>query len=183
QLLLVLLLAFLAARPFIERPAGLAGDVVVVIDTSASMASTDIPPDRLTEAKAKLLERLRDLPADGTVSVIAAGKTARVVINGTTDLGRVRAAIEGIVPSPATGDLGDALTLADALASRAGDAEILVATDAALAIAPTGRLSHKVTVIPVGRERKNQAIVALAIRPASSGVTKSVFVSVANLDI
>jgi Ca-activated chloride channel homolog len=183
QLLLVVLLAIIAARPFLERPAGLAGDVVVVIDTSASMGATDIPPDRLTEAKAKVLEKLRDLPANGTVSVIAAGRTARVVVNGTTDLGRVRAAIEGITVSPTTGDLGDALNLANALAARAGDAEILVATDAALAIKPTNRLDHKVSVLQVGRDRKNQAIVALAVRSAPSGVTRSVFVSVANLDI
>lgn len=183
QLLLVALLAILAARPFLERPAGLAGDVVVVIDTSASMGAADVPPDRLTEAKRQVFDALKELPADGTVSVIAAGGSARVVVNGTTDLGRVRAAIEGITVSPATGDLGDALTLADALASRAGDAEILVATDAALAIPPTGRLGHEVKVLQVGRERRNQAIVALAVRPASSGVTRSVFVSVANLDI
>ena len=183
QLLLVLLLAILAARPFLERPAGLAGDVVIVIDTSASMAATDVPPSRLAEAKSKVLEALRDLPANGTVSVIAAGGTARVVVNGTTDLGRVRAAIEGISVSPTTGDLGDALTLADALASRAGDADILVATDAALAIKPTARLNHEVRVLQVGRERRNQAIIALAVRPAPSGVTRSVFVSIANLDI
>ncbi len=183
QLLLVALLAILAARPFLERPAGLAGDVVIVIDTSASMASTDVPPSRLAEAKSKVLEALRELPANGTVSVIAAGGTARVVVNGTTDLGRVRAAIEGITVSPSTGDLGDALTLADALASRAGDADILVATDAALAITPTARVNHEVQVLQVGRERRNQAIIALAVRPAASGVTRSVFVSIANLDI
>jgi Ca-activated chloride channel homolog len=183
QLLLVALLALLAARPFLERPAGLAGDVVVVIDTSASMAATDIPPDRLAEAKRQVIEKLRDLPANGTVSVIAAGRTARVVVNGTTDLGRVRAAIEGITVSPTTGDLGDALNLANALAARAGDAEILVATDAALAIKPVNRLDHKVSVLQVGRDRKNQAIVALAVRPAPSGVTRSVFISIANLDI
>jgi hypothetical protein len=183
QLLLVLLLAILAARPFLERPAGLAGDVVVVIDTSASMAATDVPPNRLTEAKSQVLAALRELPANGSVSVIAAGRTARVVVNGTTDLGRVRAAIEGITVSPSTGDLGDALNLANALAARAGHADILVATDAALAIKPTNRLDHPVRVLQVGRERKNQAIVALAVRPAPSGVTRSVFVSIANLDI
>ena len=183
QLLLVLLLAVLAARPFLERPAGLAGDVVIVIDTSASMAATDVPPSRLEEAKRKVLEALRELPANGTVSVIAAGGTARVVVNGTSDLGRVRAAIEDIRVSSATGDLGDALNLANALAARAGDADILVATDAALAIKPTNRLDHEVQVLQVGRERRNQAIVALAVRPAPSGVTRSVFVSIANLDI
>src|SRR3972149_2819576 len=50
QLPLVLLLAALAARPFLERPAGLAQDLVLVIDTSASMAATDVAPDRLTAA-------------------------------------------------------------------------------------------------------------------------------------
>ena len=38
QLLLVIALALLAARPFLERPAGLARDIVLVMDTSASMA-------------------------------------------------------------------------------------------------------------------------------------------------
>ena len=66
----------------------------------------------------------------------------------------MRAAIEGIAASPATGDLGDALTLADALASRAGDADILVATDAALAIEPRARVGHEVKVLQVGRERR-----------------------------
>ena len=183
QLLLVLLLVALAARPFLERPAGLARDLVVVVDTSASMAATDVEPDRLTAAKAQAIEALRELPADGQVSVIAAGRTARVVVNGTADLGRVRAAIEAIPISPSSGNLGDALNLANALAARSGDAEILVATDAALAVKPTGHLDHPIRVLQVGRARGNQAIVALAVRPASSGVTRSVFVSVANLDL
>src|SRR6266550_7870209 len=60
QLLLVAILAMLAARPFLERPAGLARDLVVVIDTSASMAATDVTPDRLTAAKAQAIAALRD---------------------------------------------------------------------------------------------------------------------------
>jgi hypothetical protein len=183
QLLLVALLAILAARPFLERPAGLAGDVVVVLDTSASMAATDVPPSRLDEAKRQVLDALKELPSNGTVSVIAAGGTARVVVNGTSDLGRVRAAIEGVTVSSSRGDLGDALNLANALAARAGDADILVATDAALAVKPTARVDHEIRVLQVGRERKNQAIVALAVRPKSSGIGHSVFVSIANLDI
>lgn len=183
QLMLVAILAILAARPFLERPAGLAGDIVIVIDTSASMAATDVDPDRLTAAKRLVLETLRDLPSGGRVSVIAAGTTARVVTNGTSDLGRVRAAIEDIRVAPAVGDLGDALALANALAARSTDAEIIVATDAALASEPTVRLDHPVRVLHVGRDRANQAIVALAVRTAPSGVTRSVFISIANLDI
>ena len=183
QLLLVLLLVLLAARPFVERPAGLAGDIVLVIDTSASMNATDVRPSRLEAAKAAAVDALRDLPNGGKVSVIAAGRTARVVATGSTDLGRVRQAIASIEGTYATGDLGDALRLASALAARAVDSEIVVATDAALARTPRTRTEAPIRVIQVGTEPKNQAIAALSIRAAASGLTKSAFVSVANLDL
>jgi Ca-activated chloride channel family protein len=183
QLLLVLVLAVLAARPFIERPAGLARDLVVVVDASASMGATDEAPDRLTVAKQRAIDALRDLPSGGHVSVIAAGRTARVVANGTSDLARVRSAIDSIAVEPAAGDMADALRLASALAARAGDAQVLVVTDAAFGTPPAVHVAAPVTMIPVGRERHNQAIVALAIRTAPSAVTRSVFISVANLDI
>ncbi len=54
--LLVIILATLAARPFMERPAGLARDLVLVIDTSASMAASDVLPSRLEVAKSKAIE-------------------------------------------------------------------------------------------------------------------------------
>ncbi len=175
QLLLVAILAILAARPFVERPAGLAGDIVVVIDTSASMQATDVAPSRLAAAKAAAVEALRDLPAGGKVSVIAAGRTARVVANGTTDIGHVRQAIAGIEATSDVGDLGDALRLASALAARSGDAEILVATDAALANPPAGTVDAPVRVLRVGRDQDNQAIVALAVgrHPAACPTARS----------
>lgn len=186
QLLLVVVLVMLAARPFLERPAGLAGDIVLVVDTSASMAATDVPPNRLGAAKQAALEALRELPAGGKVSVIEAGRTARIVAAGSTDLGRVRQAIESIEVTSAPGDLGDALELASELAAQSGDAEVLVATDAALATIPTTSVDAPVRVLRVGDEingTRNQAIVALAVRTAPSNVTRSVFVSVANMDL
>jgi Ca-activated chloride channel homolog len=183
QLLLVVILALLAARPFLERPAGLARDVVLVIDTSASMAATDVSPNRLEVAKAAAVDALRDLPSGGKVSVIAADRSARIVVNETTDLGRVRQALDGIEATSSHGDLGDALELAGKLAARSGDAQILVATDGALATPPSATVPARISVLPVGRDRKNQAIVALAVRTAPSAVTRSVFVSVANLDL
>jgi hypothetical protein len=183
QILLVIILAALAARPFLERPAGLARDLVLVVDTSASMGATDVLPDRLSAAKTAAVDALRELPTGGKVSVIAADRAARIVVNESSDLGRVRDAIEGIEVTASRGDLGDALELASKLAARSGDAQVLVATDAALAAAPTGRVSAPIKVLPVGRERKNQAIVALAVRPSESGVARAVFISVANTDL
>src|SRR5687767_15113514 len=183
QLLLVAILALLAARPFLERPAGLARDIVLVLDTSASMAATDVAPNRLEAAKSAALDALRDLPTGGKVSIVTADRTARIVVNETTDIGRVRQALEGIEPTSASGDLGHALELAGKLAARSGDAQILVGTDGALASSPVAAVDAPIRVLSVGRSRKNQAIVALAVRTAPSAVTRSVFVSVANLDL
>src|SRR5258708_6045508 len=158
QLLLVVILVLLAARPFIERPAGLARDIVLVIDTSASMGATDVSPNRQAAARDAALAALRDLPTGGKVSVIEGGRTARIITSGTADLGRVR---------------------------QAGDGEVLVVTDAALASIPTTAVDAPVRVVRVGDERgrRNQAIVALAVRTTPSSLAKSVFISVANLDI
>ena len=183
QLLLVILLALLAAQPFVERPATLARDLVLVIDASASMAATDVIPSRLEAARQLALDALRDLPAGGRVSVVAAGATPRVVANATSDMGRVRTALAGITATPATADMGEALALASALAARAGDAQVLVATDAAFAVPEDLAVAAPITVLQVGRERKNQAIVAFAVRSAPTAVTRSVFISVANLDL
>jgi len=183
QLLLVLILVLLAARPFLERPAGLARDIILVVDTSASMGATDVLPNRLEGAKSAAIEALKELPTGGKVSVIAAERTARIVANETSDLGRVRQAISGLEPTSTTGDLGDALELASKLARRSGDAQILVATDGALASTPTTKVDAPVSVLPVGRDRKNQAIVALAVRTDPSALTQSAFVGIANLDL
>src|SRR6478735_5990494 len=183
QLLLVLALVLLAARPFLERPAGLARDIVLVMDTSASMGATDVAPNRLAAARDAAMAALKDLPTGGKVSVIAADRRARIVVNETADLSRVRQAIDDLRPAPTRGDLGDALELASKLATRSGEAQILVATDAALSTPPTVKVSAPIKVLPVGRDRKNQAIVAMAVRTAPSAVTRSVFISIANVDL
>ena len=90
-----------------------------------------------------------------------------------------------IRPSSSRGDLADALALAQQLAVQSGDAEVLVATDAALAVPPTTRVDAPIRVLRVGDPKgsRNQAIVALAVRTAPSAVSRSVFISVANLDL
>ena len=182
QLLLVLVLVLAAARPFWERPAGLARDLILVVDASASMGATDVFPDRLGAAKRAATDALAELPSDGRVSIVAAGETARVVANEVADRGRAAALIDGIALSNGTGDLTEALRLADALASRARGAEILVVTDDSGSEPPALHTTAPIRVLPVGRDRHNQAISALAVQTGAGGVKRSLFVSVANLD-
>src|SRR2546423_4306342 len=103
QLLLVIALAILAARPFVERPAGLARDIVLVIDASASMGATDVVPNRLAAAKQAAIDALRDLPSGGKASVIPAGRAARVGVPGSRDMGRIPPAMHSCGGPPRTG--------------------------------------------------------------------------------
>ena len=180
QLLLAVLLAFLVARPFAEHPAALARDVILVVDASASMAATDVFPNRLGAAKRAAIGALADIPSDGKVSVIAAAETARVVANEATDRGRVTRAIESIEQSTAVGNLADALKLAAKLAERARGAQIVVVTDDAGSVVPDVTLDAPVKVLPIGQRRDNQAVAALAVRADPSGLKRSVFIRVAN---
>src|SRR5918992_1239887 len=182
QLLLAAALAIVVARPFAERPAGLSRDLVLVVDASASMRATDEFPDRLAAAKRVAIAALDELPADGRVSIVAAGAAARVVGNEVTDRGRAARLIEEIEAATSAADMEEALKLAGALAARARGAEILVVTDDAGSTAPQVRVDVPVRVRTVGRDRHNQAIAALAVRADASGVERSVFVSIANLD-
>ena len=100
------------------------------------------------------MDALRDLPAGGKVSVVTADRTARIVVNETTDMGRVRQALDGIEPTSTSGDLGDALELAGKLAARSGDAQILVATDGALATVPRSPVDARIKVLAVGRAQE-----------------------------
>src|SRR5438552_2814321 len=125
------------------------------------------------------------VPAVVAMYLLKLRRAEGIIPSGTADLGRVRQAVDGIRPTTEPGDLTDALELASQLAAQAGDGEVLVVTDAALASIPTTAVDGRVRVIRVGDERgrRNQAIVALAVRTAPSSLAKSVFISVANLDI
>ena len=103
------------------------------------------------------------------MSVVAAGATPRVVANATADMGRVRAALAGITATPATADMGEALALASALAARAGDAQVLVATDAAFDAAERTSTSRRPSPssrwAASGRTRRSSPSPCAARRP------------------
>ena len=149
------------------------------------MAATDVAPNRLEAAKAAALDALRDLPTGGKVSVIAADRSARIVVNETTDLGRVRQALDGI-------ETDERVTATSATRSSSPASSPRARGTPRSSSRPTARSRRRPTAtVPMrrsgscrsGRDRKNQAIVALAVRTAPSAVTRSVFVSVANLDL
>ena len=101
----VLVLAF--ARPTTtKKVARQRGTVLLAIDTSGSMAATDVTPSRLVAAEAAARRFIAGLPSGLKVGLLSFDSSARVLVTPTSDHVPVLAAVDGlsIGGGTATGD-------------------------------------------------------------------------------
>ena len=138
RVLALLLLALAWADPRFESVKLLGGgdsrrEVVIVLDDSFSTGyrepSGETPFRRAHDQALRVVRDLRSERGD-TVTLIAAGKPARLLLKRTTDLGRAAGEIDKLELSDAATDLVNALTHATAaLEGVPKGAEVLLFTD------------------------------------------------------
>jgi hypothetical protein len=192
NLLMILQLLFLAvlilalARPF-NWTEGSAGQAAIfILDTSASMSATDVAPSRIESAKQRAIQLVDGLPDSARVTVIEAGREARVLISSSLDRRQAHLAIQDIQPGTSGSDLGVALELASAIAARQPGTEIIVLSDGRVEL--PGRLALKGTLryIPFGLTSgangagDNQAISLLTLEPSPGSGSLTAFAQVTN---
>jgi Ca-activated chloride channel family protein len=180
QLLIALVAVTAAARPFATVSSDLAGNVVLIVDTSASMGARDPEGDRMDLALAAARQVIGDLPEGGRVTVVAADDSAHVLVSETDDRAAALAAIDGIEGTELPGDLTDAFALASALAARDSDSTVVVVTDANADRLPGVGIGAQVQVARVGSTDANQAVSALSALRRSGGAQLDLFVAVSN---
>jgi Ca-activated chloride channel family protein len=169
QLLFLAVLILTLARPFTWTE-GVGGQaVILILDTSASMASTDVAPDRLGAAKAQAQWLVDGLPDHVRVTVIAAGDGAQVLSASSRDRRQVRLAIEGLQVGARDSDLTAALELASAIAARQPDTEIVIFSDGQVTLPERLALKGHVRYMPIGMDGDNQAISVLSLTAAPGG--------------
>ncbi|HNP73057.1 MAG TPA: BatA and WFA domain-containing protein [Kouleothrix sp.] len=173
QLLLLALLVLALARPFL-RTTGIAGrNLIVIVDRSASMAATDIAPNRLAAAKRQAITLIDQLPDDGRATLIAAGGQTEILVSASTDRRQLRDAIDSIGTRSGGGsDLAPALTLAAALSAREAESEIAIISDGN--VRPLDALQPvpaTVRYFPIGQGGENVAVSAMALQPSPAGQT------------
>lgn len=110
-LLTLLVLGF--ARPAVAVSVPVrSGDVVVALDTSASMGAADVSPSRLVAAREAAAAFVRGLPEQVRVGVVTFAGGAQLAVAPTTDRDRALAAI-GSATGPGQGTaLGEAVGVA-----------------------------------------------------------------------
>jgi Ca-activated chloride channel homolog len=180
QLLIAAIVVLAAARPFTIAESDLAGHVVLIVDTSASMATVTDAEDRMADARQRARDVITRLPDGGRVTVVAAADTAHVLVSETDDRDAALDAIGRIEATQLVGDLTDALTLSSALAARDTDSTVVIVSDAAGDRVPEIGIGAPIIVERVGTGDDNQAIAALSALRRAGGAQLDLFVAVTN---
>jgi len=170
QLLALLLVVVALAKPQTKQ-SGLAGEVTVfVIDTSASMAATDVQPSRFGEAKRLALEGIRSAKPTDRIAIIEAGATPRVISPLSSDPAREAAALDTLQATDAEADVGEAMRLAAALVGSIDGARIVLLSDGDFdRITNFSRGKAAVVYRSVGERDDNLSINALGASDTSTG--------------
>ena len=175
SLLLLLQLAIAAAlilalaRPWAVTPVSGGRNLVLVVDTSASMGATDGAAGngetRLGEAVRAAWARIGTLPENGSATIIAATDHAEMVAPATADRTVLRRALDGLHAAPTRTDLAPALALAAGLADALPDPEVVIYSDGRFPDPRRGLppLAAALHFVPVGHTGANQAVVDLRL--------------------
>jgi uncharacterized membrane protein len=167
HLLILLVLVLALARPALPAPLGFHGQVIVLLDVSASMQAQEGGMTRLARAARGVRDLAATLAPGDRVALIAVGPLPRLLLRDG-DAAALRRALEDVTPSDGTANWSAAAALASGLASDSDVATLLV-TDAAVPGALPA-LPGTVRLITVGQEVANVGVVAFALRRAGEGM-------------
>lgn len=182
QLLALLLLILAAARPFVKAKGIAENRIVIILDSSASMQSTDLSPSRFEAAKSRAIEIVRRMGPGDTMLVITADAKTRVVSSFTSDKKALSSAISRLKPTDTGCNIRQAITLALSLVAGKSSAppRVVVLSDggfSALTDLAVGKA--KLDFVRIGKKCDNVAITGLDSRRTPSG-DQQVFIGLRN---
>jgi VWA domain-containing protein/aerotolerance regulator-like protein len=163
QILAAIVIVLVLARPatFIRSPIG--GDTIIILQATASMQATDVPPSRFEEAKSNIADLIDGLGPSDQLSLIAMARTPQVLIAFSSDKSQLTAALQRAKVTNQDADLEQALSLATSLAAGHTDALVLVIGDGH--VLPPDQIlvvPFPVHYLTIGTDAPNAALLALA---------------------
>ncbi len=174
QLLAVVLLAALLARPVARSESELFAHTVFIIDASGSMAAADGDPDRLASARAEALDLYDELPAGAEASLVVAGARSEVLVTSTTERDEFRSALERTPEPSGSADFAGAFTLAASLERPGTEIGFVLLSDGGLDDAARAQLLPDTTYVPIGERSTNRGITRLLVEPIGSGLRATI---------
>ena len=183
QVLVLTLIIFAIARPFVTGAVSTAQDVILLIDASASMKATDIRESRFESAKSSAMRIVENLGRGARMTIIRSGSSPAIISGPTSDKSVLKETISKLKPSDTSTDLFVALQVAASLAKNMRRSEIIILSDGS-----GGPLKNSVNVnVPVrfvkfGRdEANNVGITDFQVSNEASG--QQAFLSIHNFSL
>jgi len=115
QILAVILLALIFSDPYIKTGKHEDTDVIIVIDCSLSMQSTDIKPNRFEAAKNDAIKLVQSYKANTNFSVIVLKDTPQLLIHQVNDKNKVIQEIRNLQATDTAEDLEGTIELINTL--------------------------------------------------------------------
>jgi len=166
-LLALLLLALGDPRAAVNLQEG--RNVVVLIDTSASMQAVDVSPSRLEKGKQRIKEVLRGLGSSDRMLIAQMDSTVTPLSTMTSDVPELEAALAAVRASDTGADFAKGLRFATDTLRGLPSPEIVVVSDGALAtpadsLGPVDLGDTKLSFVKVGESSRNAAITGFSVR-------------------
>jgi hypothetical protein len=183
QLLFLLTLIFALARPFTWTEGSTSQTIILIFDSSASMAATDNIPDRsnrldIAKDQARLL--ISNHAQETRFTIIAADDTTRVLVSSSQDRRLLYQTLDNLHPQTSNSDLTSALELASAIATHQPDAEIVIYSDGRIDLPERLAIQGHVRYQSIGESDDNQAISLITLEPGRDNHHLTAFIQVAN---
>ena len=165
QIMLVILLSVVLARPALTTAVADAKDIVLVLDVSASMQARMAPSNRFKIAKKQALDILQALPSNRQMAVIAAARQPLVLTHFTHEKALLRQVISEAQPSNAPGNMRDAILLALSFSQGNQSQEVVIIGDGAYgSLSDLSLPRDQIRHIRIAADATNIGITRLALR-------------------
>jgi len=182
QLLLLILAILALSRPYFSGQIAGGRLLVVILDASASMQSTDESPSRFEKARADALNLVDSLHDNDQMVVLAADAGARVLQSATSEKAGLRRALQRAEVTDSGTQLSEALKMAESLTRDNPSAEVHLFSDgAAVGLEDLENRGLNLVYHRVGQRSRNAGIVNLDLRPNPEDPSqRAIFVGLAN---
>lgn len=173
QLLIIIFAIAALSRPTVEWARRGGQSVVLVLDTSASMQSTDVSPSRFAAAKKAAHQAIERLGARDSMMLVSVGGTTQALTPFTNEKRTLHDAVDRVTPTDTRADMQGALLLAAGLVSDKKGREkpgIEIISDGAVPPLqqPEG-MDLPIHFIKVGKRSENVGIIVMDVRRRLSG--------------
>ncbi|MCB2180118.1 BatA and WFA domain-containing protein [bacterium] len=180
QLLFLIALIIALAEPFTFSEGAGGENMILIIDSSASMTATDVQPSRLEAAKAQAQSFVEGAPEATRITLIEAGNRTEILVSASQDRRQVQQALNNIKPGVGDSDMSTALQLTAAITLRQPNTDIFIFSDGRTELPDRLNLNGNLYYYPIGIDGNNQGISNIQLEQNASGDNNTLFVQVTN---